>query len=142
MQFSKRTKHMSVCLNNLENMSRARKEASDGKTTVKRAMEIIELALPIFVTAWSKSQEKVELNEEVMNALYAFEESRHAVSEAGLDIDLRTQKTEEFSNHLGMLNYAVYVYMFWYLNDIVVGLCFLQWQFSFIYMHIIGFYVI
>lgn len=83
-----------------QNMVNARKVASDGKTTVKRGMEIIELALPAFVSTWSKSQEDIKLNDEVMNELSKFEESRQAVAEAGRDIEKRQEKTEEFTRHL------------------------------------------
>lgn len=65
-------------------------------------MDIIELALPVFVDIWSKSQEEIKLDEAVLIENDAFETSRLSISEAGLDLEKRTQKTIETQKLLGI----------------------------------------
>ena len=48
-----------------EKTSQVREVAKQGKTTLKRAMEVVEVALPPFLTVCDKSYEKNDLSEDI-----------------------------------------------------------------------------
>ena len=88
-------------------MKKTQKVAQKGETTLKRAMEIIESAFPIFLSIWGKSQEELVENDKIDEAFGLFDEARQEVLEAGFDVDKRITKSEECSQHIGELNFNV-----------------------------------
>ena len=86
----------------LEKAKEVRQVAKNGKTTLKRAMEIMEVALPPFLTACEKSYEKNDLTLEVGIEYEQYETCMSEKRRAGLDFDLGERKTVEASNHLSM----------------------------------------
>lgn len=74
--------------------------AEQGKTTVKRAMEIVQAAFPVFLSIWGKAQEEIKEDEEVNESIDKFEEARHEVMTAGLDVQKRIEKSREFKRHI------------------------------------------
>lgn len=84
-------------------MEVARKTASDGQTTVKRAMEVIENAFPVFLEACNKSFEENKLNDEVSRQLSYYEQCQQAEKQAAYDIDMRQQKESQALEHLSTI---------------------------------------
>lgn len=104
-ELAKNKDHVNVLLvtaidTGLVNIKETQIIAKDGKTTLKRAMEIIKAAFPVFLSAWSKAQEKFELDHTVDEELEKFEAARQEVADAGLNIDKRMEKTDEFKVHI------------------------------------------
>ena len=76
--------------------------AKEGETTLKRAMEIVQAAFPVFLSVWGKAQEEIKENDQVGEELTKFEEARYEVMHAGLDVEKRIQKSKEFKTHIGL----------------------------------------
>lgn len=86
--------------NALDSMRESQIVANDGETTLKRAMEIMQFAFPIFKSVWKKSQEVVKVDDNVMSEICKFEEARSECINAGLDIEKRKTKSKEFREHI------------------------------------------
>ena len=85
-------------------MKETQKIANDGKTTLKRAMEIMQYALPVFKAVWRKSQDVVEVDPKVVEEIRDFEIARSEVDKAGCDIEKRKAKSAIFKTHIGKNN--------------------------------------
>ena len=84
-------------------MKKTKTVAKDGETTLKRAMEIVQAAFPVFLSVWGKAQEEIKENGQISEELEKFEEARYEVMTAGLDVEKRIEKSKEFKTHIGML---------------------------------------
>ena len=82
-------------------MRETKQIANDGDSTLKRAMEIFQAVFPAFLSIWEKSKECTTENEQVEYELMKFEEVRHEVRQAGLDVDLRIEKSNLSKQHIG-----------------------------------------
>lgn len=82
-------------------MKETKTVAKDGETTLKRAMEIVQAAFPVFLSVWGKAQEEIKENEQIAEELTKFEEARYEVMMAGLDVEKRIEKSKEFKAHIG-----------------------------------------
>jgi len=86
-------------------MKKTHEVADKGKTTLKRAMEIMQSAFPIFLSIWGKSQEELVENEQIDEILGKFEVARQEVLDAGVDVDKCISKSEECKRLIGKRKY-------------------------------------
>ncbi|XP_066917336.1 myosin heavy chain, clone 203-like [Clytia hemisphaerica] len=84
----------------LAKMKETKQIANDGDSTLKRAMEIVQSVFPAFLSIWEKSKECTTENDQVDYELMKFEEVRHEVRQAGLDVDLRIEKSNISKQHI------------------------------------------
>jgi len=84
----------------LEKLTEVREVAKQGKTTLKRAMEITEVALPPFLLSCDKSYEQNDLSEEVEKESEKYEQCLSEKRKAALDFELGAQKVVESRQHL------------------------------------------
>jgi len=83
-----------------EKATEVREVAKQGKTTLKRAMEVVEVALPPFLTVCDKSYEKNDLSEEIDIESQQYEQCLAEKKRAAYDFDLGEQKGIEAQQHL------------------------------------------
>ena len=75
-------------MNILEFVATVRRLASEKKTTVKRALDILEITLPVFLLACELSQDDAKLSEEYAILQEEYEETKKEMDKSQTEFDM------------------------------------------------------
>lgn len=102
----------------LEYVAEVRKLANEKKTTAKRALDILEIALPIFIHACDMSENDAKLSDEVASLQEEFEKTKTEMLECQVEFEMekRAVKLKHSKDLLRMSQRFCYSKIIYYVH--------------------------